>query len=635
MGVVTMKELEDKKETRTWRPFTEARAFVHTLGLKSKAAWQAYSKSGVRPPDVPSNPDKIYPTEFRGFGDWLGTGTIASFNRQYRPFPEARAFVHRLNFKSSKQWREYCKSGQKPHDIPTMPERYGSEFKGYGDWLGTGNVAPTKRVFRPFTEARAYVRSLKIENQDAWLDYCRSDKRPDDIPVNPDSVYLAEFESYGDWLGNENISTWKRVYRPFTEARDFVHTLELKNSAQWYAYCKAGKKPDDIPSHPQQVYRAEYQGMDDWLGTGRTRNYRPFAEARAIVHTQDLTSYKQWIEYCQSGKKPPDIPSAPWRRYRAEYKSIADWLGTEYLQFSEARAFVQAQGLKNHRDWLNYRRSSKKPKYIPSKPEQVYRSEYKGMKDWLGVVDKWNSDTLLTFLHDLQPQLDNLTKKDLVHILQRNDTLNPLRKVLGGATPMRVLKDLMKNGGRELERALREMPKHQGEVETILDSKPANTEPPQVRDQVFISYSRKDKKWKDRLQTTLKPLTREGKIKVWADTQIEAGNKWREDISNALATAKVAVLLVTQNFLASDFIASNELPPLLGAAEKEGLVILWIAVSSSMFKETAIEQYQAVNDPSRPLDDLTTAKQNKELTRIGEEIKKAMFSRSDEASVKA
>jgi hypothetical protein len=516
-----------------------------------------------------------------------------------------------------------------------MPQRYGPEFKGYGDWLGTGNVAPTKRVFRPFTEARAYVLSLKIENQDAWLDYCRSDKRPDDIPVNPDSVYLAEFESYGDWLGNENISTWKRVYRPFTEARDFVHTLALKNSAQWYAYCKAGKKPDDIPSHPQQVYRAEYQGMDDWLGTGRTRNYRPFAEARAIVHTQDLTSYKQWIEYCQSGKKPPDIPSAPWRRYRAEYKSIADWLGTEYLQFSEARAFVQAQGLKNHRDWLNYRRSSKKPRYIPSKPEQVYRSEYKGMKDWLGVVDKWNSDTLLTFLHDLQPQLDNLTKKDLVHILQRNDTLNPLRKVLGGATPMRVLKDLMKNGGRELERALREMPKHQEEVETILDSKPANTEPPQVRDQVFISYSRKDKKWKDRLQTTLKPLTREGKIKVWADTQIEAGNKWREDISNALATAKVAVLLVTQNFLASDFIASNELPPLLGAAEKEGLVILWIAVSSSMFKETAIEQYQAVNDPSRPLDDLTTAKQNKELTRIGEEIKKAMFSRSDEASVKA
>ena len=165
--------------------------------------------------------------------------------------------------------------------------------------MRTGNIAPTKRVFRPFTEAHAYVRGLKLKNQDAWLDYCQSGQRPDDIPANPDSVYLADFVSYGDWLGNENISTWKRAYRLFTEARDFVHALELKNSAQWNAYCRSGKKPDDIPSHPQQVYGAEYSGMDDWLGTGRTRNYRPFAEAHAFVRIQGLTSYKEWIEYCR------------------------------------------------------------------------------------------------------------------------------------------------------------------------------------------------------------------------------------------------------------------------------------------------------------------------------------------------
>src|SRR5439155_26939558 len=105
---------------------------------------------------------------------------------------------------------------------------------------------------------------------------------------------------------------------------------------------------------------------------------------------------------------------------------------------------------------LDYCRSGKKPIYIPSKPEQVYRTEYKGMKDWLGVVDKWNGDTLLTFLHDLQPQLGQLTKKNLVGILQRNGALNPLRKVLGGATPIRVLNDLMQNEGRELELALRD-----------------------------------------------------------------------------------------------------------------------------------------------------------------------------------
>ena len=43
------------------------------------------------------------------------------------------------------------------------------------------------------------------------------------------------------------------------------------------------------------------------------------------------------------------------------------------------------------------------------------------------------------------------------------------------------------------------------------------------------------------------------------------------------------------------------------AAEKEGLIILWIAVSASMYKVTEIADYQAVNDPSIPLDSLKPA----------------------------
>jgi len=148
------KKEDIKKKARIWRTFSQARAFVHALGLKSTVEWRDYCKSGKKPPDIPSDPRRRYRAEYKSIEDWLGT--------EYLSFPEARAFVHTLNFKSSNQWREYCKSGQKPHDIPTMPERYGSEFKGYGDWLGTDNVAPTKRVFRPFTEARAYVHSLKI-----------------------------------------------------------------------------------------------------------------------------------------------------------------------------------------------------------------------------------------------------------------------------------------------------------------------------------------------------------------------------------------------------------------------------------------------------------------------------------------
>jgi hypothetical protein len=87
-------------------------------------------------------------------------------------------------------------------------------------------------------------------------------------------------------------------------------------------------------------------------------------------------------------------------------------------------------------------------------------------------------------------------------------------------------------------------------------------------------------------------------------------------IQGALTATKVAVLLVSPNFLGSDFIADHELPPLLNAAEKEGLVILWVYLSSCLYDETEIKDYQAAHNISKPLDSLTPAEQGSVLTHV-------------------
>lgn len=79
----------------SWRPFEEARTFIHSLGLKNNDEWREYRKKGNLPKDIPTAPDKIYKNRgWISWGDWLGTGTVSHWFRKHRSFEKAREFVH-------------------------------------------------------------------------------------------------------------------------------------------------------------------------------------------------------------------------------------------------------------------------------------------------------------------------------------------------------------------------------------------------------------------------------------------------------------------------------------------------------------------------------------------------------------
>ena len=146
----------------------------------------------------------------------------------------------------------------------------------------------------------------------------------------------------------------------------------------------------------------------------------------------------------------------------------------------------------------------------------------------------------------------------------------------------------------------------------------------QVTKPVFISYSHKDAKWLEKLKQFLRPLEDQELIRVWDDTEIRAGSDWLGDIKKALESARVAVFLVTQNFLDSPFIKEHELPKLIDAANSRGCLIFWILVSSTTFEDSPLAKFQGVIPPNRPLDLMSDAEQSKVLVDIYRKMKEAV-----------
>ena len=152
--------------------------------------------------NIPSTPDQVYGREWRGYGDWLGTGAIAKQDRVYLCFTDAREIVRALNLKGHREWQEWSKSTHRPLNIPSNLNRvYVREWRGWGDWLGTGAIAPMDRVYLCFTDARQIVRALNLKGKKEWCEWSKSTHRPLNIPSHPHRVYEMYWEGWRDWLG--------------------------------------------------------------------------------------------------------------------------------------------------------------------------------------------------------------------------------------------------------------------------------------------------------------------------------------------------------------------------------------------------------------------------------------------------
>jgi hypothetical protein len=150
-----------------------------------------------------------------------------------------------------------------------------------------------------------------------------------------------------------------------------------------------------------------------------------------------------------------------------------------------------------------------------------------------------------------------------------------------------------------------------------------------VRTEIFISYAHAAERqtgWVSRIRTHLKGVAHESDFQVWDDSRIEPGERWKEQISRAIDQARVAVLVLTPEFLASEFIRDAELPPLLEAADAEGASILCIAGSRVHLSGLTerLKDYHFVNPMDQPLQELGAPEREAVYVKLMAAVERAM-----------
>jgi len=145
---------------------------------------------------------------------------------------------------------------------------------------------------------------------------------------------------------------------------------------------------------------------------------------------------------------------------------------------------------------------------------------------------------------------------------------------------------------------------------------------------VFISYHHEDRAWKGRLQKQLDVLGMEGILDVWEDGQIAAGADWHAEIKQAIERANVAVLLISADFLTSQFIRDEEVGPLLARLHKNTLHVIPVLIRPCPWRPVDwLSKIQIRPADGREVADGTDVQIDRDFASIAEEISNVINSK--------
>jgi hypothetical protein len=139
---------------------------------------------------------------------------------------------------------------------------------------------------------------------------------------------------------------------------------------------------------------------------------------------------------------------------------------------------------------------------------------------------------------------------------------------------------------------------------------------------LFYSYSHKDEEIRNELEKHLSILKRQGVISEWHDRKISGGSEWETEIDQQLQSASIILLLISSDFLASDYCYGKELKNAMERHEKGDARVIPIIIRSVDWVQAPFGKLQALPKDAKPVN--SWSDKDEAFTNIAQGIRLAI-----------
>lgn len=423
---------------RTWESYESAKNLLSTLKQpprSGKEYLKLYKQGGI-PNKIPMYPDNTYRNNgWVSWGDFLGTGVIANQNKDFVSYDEAKAIIQDLPVRptTSKEYRELHKKKSIPHSLPhNAPHVYkNSGWDGWGDYLGTGNIAPQNKIFVDYEVAKSIIAEMEAppSSQVEYFQYARNNLLPDGVPHSPSDVYGEKFLGYQDYLGLFKLQSLSRaelriraeletifgtgeVIR-FSDRRSKIQELDIYVPAHkiaieydgsfWHKNNLKRDKEKNKAALEQgiTIFRIREQVSSRGLNLpliSDPHDVTHEAKSSLLVTIQRLLGKIKRHLYQElnfsSLKKLTEYESLTNFANPARYKELLIENRDRWLTYEEAKNAINESQKSpiNHREFKQLAQRGELPARVPNDPYSVYKDT-----GWISWGDFLSTDTVATY----------------------------------------------------------------------------------------------------------------------------------------------------------------------------------------------------------------------------------------------